>query len=1505
MGNTARAAGIKTGYTRSQGLLPGEVSVTTVRLGFTTVAAAVAFSTLFALSSCKSAPPPRTDPTEPSSITALAGGFSPSGTADSMTIGLKLDFGNRDAAKSWRVAIVNGLVTVKEFFGLAPDLPESIAWDGRTAAMAIWPEGEYSAYFTVDYGDAFNPSPVSKTKFVLISGPPLVKLEASPKAFTPAVSGMAEPVAITLNASSHYASIKSWVIDVLDSQGDVIRKFSGEGAAAKLSWDGRTAGNSWVEPSKLYTAWAKATDLYGNVGEASLGIVVYEQPDAPEKSAIKAQSSGFSPTGEAGRRTMNLALSVGNRSSLRAWTVEVSTGAVVLKRVEGSGSNVPESVSWDGKSDSGAIWPEGEYQASLSIDYGSAFNPARVTSQKFKLISSSPTVRIGATPQAFTPEGEGMREGMTLALDAKAPLASIASWTVTVQDQGGRRVRAFLGTGPSGQITWDGKSDDGSWLAPGLSCLARVVAVDEYGNRGETSLPIEVRDRGTAPEASLVDTDTRGLSPAIVKNGGAAVFTLKVGSKDRARSWKVEIAGGSPRASRVFSGTVATLPSELAWDGRDESGAIMPEGSYAATLTVDYGRTFKPATTRSKDIVLAVTPPTARISASPERFVPSEAGVTAPLSLVMDARPGSAKILAWTVDILDAQGRVARSFTRSWPANQAVWDGTLDSGAFVEPATEYGIRAVIADEYGNSTTTTTKVLVSEVPAATEPSLVEPRSGGFSPVAETKPASIDFFLVAGNAELMKSWKLVVSHAERGAQWSQHGDAASFNRSISWNGHTEAGAIVPDGSYFATLSIDYGKSFKPATAKSGAFSVQAAPPEASVSLSPQSLTPQAGTFERPVTIGLKASSRFGIIENRSVAILDANGNTVRFFRDFPGQSISWDGMTASGQPAEPSSSYTVLFDVVDSFGNPGSARASLPVADLPPVPGANSIQPTTAGFSPNGDGVADTLDLALTVANRSAVSAWKATVTDQDNVILRSFSGTGSNLAPTVTWLGRSDSGLTVPEGSYLATLTVEYGSTFKTATATSRRFVLSLTPPEGSLAAEPRAVVPDATGLVAPAQIRLDAKSGLARLASWKIAVLDSRGTGFSAWEGAWPPNPVTWTGVAADGRIAEPGASYLLTASVRDEFGVSTTIRDHIEVGALPAPTEASTIAAQAKGFSTMARGQLKFSLAFGNANLIRSRGIAIERDDRTVRLDFPGKAGPLPESFNWDGRLQDGTPAPDGYYSAVLSIDYGRTYSRARVDSGAFTLASARPEIAVAVDPALFSPDGDAIAETCTITVDAKSRYAAISDWSVDISDPAGNAFRSFKGQGPITPILWDGRGDKGDTVESAEDYPVTVRVRDEFGNASEARATSRIDILLVRVGEGYRIRVSSIVFKAYTADWTDVPPDRASRNIATLNLLADKLKKFPGYQIRMQGHAVMINWDDPAKGKLEQEKELVPLSRARAGSIRQALVERGIEAARMTADGVGAQDPIVPDSDLDNRWKNRRVEFFLEKRK
>jgi outer membrane protein OmpA-like peptidoglycan-associated protein len=55
--------------------------------------------------------------------------------------------------------------------------------------------------------------------------------------------------------------------------------------------------------------------------------------------------------------------------------------------------------------------------------------------------------------------------------------------------------------------------------------------------------------------------------------------------------------------------------------------------------------------------------------------------------------------------------------------------------------------------------------------------------------------------------------------------------------------------------------------------------------------------------------------------------------------------------------------------------------------------------------------------------------------------------------------------------------------------------------------------------------------------------------------------------------------------------------------------------------------------------------------------------------------------------------------------------------------------------------------------------------------------------------------------------------------------------------------------------------------------------------------------------LSQKRAESIRQALVERGFPAARIKAVGKGNADPVVPYTDKANQWKNRRVEFILEK--
>ena len=47
----------------------------------------------------------------------------------------------------------------------------------------------------------------------------------------------------------------------------------------------------------------------------------------------------------------------------------------------------------------------------------------------------------------------------------------------------------------------------------------------------------------------------------------------------------------------------------------------------------------------------------------------------------------------------------------------------------------------------------------------------------------------------------------------------------------------------------------------------------------------------------------------------------------------------------------------------------------------------------------------------------------------------------------------------------------------------------------------------------------------------------------------------------------------------------------------------------------------------------------------------------------------------------------------------------------------------------------------------------------------------------------------------------------------------------------------------------------------------------------------------------------MRAALIERGIDGGRMTTTGLGGAEPLVPHGDERNRWKNRRVEFWLQR--
>jgi hypothetical protein len=594
-------------------------------------------------------------------------------------------------------------------------------------------------------------------------------------------------------------------------------------------------------------------------------------------------------------------------------------------------------------------------------------------------------------------------------------------------------------------------------------------------------------------------------------------------------------------------------------------------------------------------------------------------------------------------------------------------------------------------------------------------------------------------------------------------------------------------------------------------------------------------------------------------------------------------------------------------------PAQAAPIEPAPAPKPVPEASAISADDAGFWPAQGSRKAEMGLSVRVGNADLVAAWRVDIVPikEGSKPVRSFSGGAADVPEALSWDGGADSGSAAPEGGYVARLAVDYGGARDPAATASAPFSLCLSPPEPVLIAKPSRLEPTPGGVKEPVAFEIGARPALAPIDSWSLDVIAPDGSTFRGYAGSWPaegaPAAIEWGGDAESGAFVEAGKRYAAVLSVEDAYGHAASTQVSVAVADLPFVSEKSSVQPWTSGFSPNGDGimdGMDYSLSFGHRESLRAWAFDIVHAEKGVVRSFePAEGASLPESLSWDGLDSSGAAAPEGRYVAVLRLDYGKAFSPATARSPVFTLSVTPPELSVSTSPALFSPGSDGPGSTLRFELSASSPLARMADWRIEVIDPGDSVFARFNGTWPAGAVEWDGRGDDGSLVESAESYGVVARVRDEFGNVAQATGRIDVDILVVKEGDRYRVAVTGIVFKGYTDDFEDLPAERVSLNMSTLDRLAEKFKKFPDYKIHLIGHAVMINWDDPNLGIPEQRAILLPLSKARADAIAKALAARGIEAKRMSTEGVGATRQLVPDSDLVNRWKNRRVEFYLEK--
>ena len=791
------------------------------------------------------------------------------------------------------------------------------------------------------------------------------------------------------------------------------------------------------------------------------------------------------------------------------------------------------------------------------------------------------------------------------------------------------------------------------------------------------------------------------------------------------------------------------------------------------------------------------------------------------------------------------------------------------------------------------------------------SSIATESQGFSPKAEAGRNTIDFALTIGNPEKLKAWKVEIQ-SETGGQKTLSGTGSSIPTDVTWDGKNDSGNPAPEGTYTAALSIDYVDTFSSSQAVSSKFILDVSAPTGNLVVSPANPIPSGNGFVSPASIKVDVSSKTAKIDSWSVDILDSDGRVFQSYSNkWPQNSASWDGLSSGGIQASALTTYQAIATVRDEFGNVGKLNAAIKVADIPSTTGATSIESRYEGFSPNGESSVKTMDFSTQISQRDALKTWNIAIVHGDRGEQRRYSGDGHDIPSSLSWDGMTNGGELAPEGRYSAILKVDYGTAYKPQTVRSRTFILDLTPPSGAIVPNPSSLTPDGKGGLKPITITIFANSQVARLDSWELNVFALDGRGVITVQGRFPNNTYEWNGTLPNGASIDSSVPYKLSAKVSDIFGNTAVIRGSLARAAAAGPAAAAaapettfvTISPKSAGFSPNRDNtfdSMEFELSYGQPQAVKSWKVEIAKADKVV-MTYTGDSASLPASLSWDGKQSDGLPASEDFYTASLSVDFGGVFKPAMMRSKPFTLDLTPPFGSIVLSQPLFSPLESS--PTIGISLDASSNVAKLESWSMKIYDPAGNLFKSFDGRWPSNKVAWDGKGLDGVLVESAEDYRIAATIRDEFGLSSEIKSVIPVDILVEKTAAGYRILSSRIFFKAFTADYIDVAPDLSSQNLYRLDQLAAKLKKFPGYRIKAIGHAVMINWDNPARGKIEQEQILLPLSASRAEAIKKAMVERGFDPEMIATQGVGATDQLVPDSDTVNRWRNRRVAFYLEK--
>ncbi|HQJ21940.1 MAG TPA: FlgD immunoglobulin-like domain containing protein [Rectinema sp.] len=1421
--------------------------------------------------------------------------FSPNDDGIADILGVKLKIDSIDGLLDWKLYVssalngsVNAEKTGRQIALLQGDgtnsPPTDFQFDGKGEG-ALLKEGTYRFELFLEYENGWKTTKLSP-EFVIDITAPRAQISRSREFFNPRGETKQSQVIISQIGSREAL----WIGELRDNQGVLRCKWeSKDSQPSEILWDGRTAEGALL-PDGIYSYRLFCIDLAGN-SFASEPILIGIDT-VVKQSSLSADTMAISPNGDGIQDKMTLSISATAMESVQDWQLAILAGQERVMEWKGTGK-VPQTIIWEGISLTRLPVPDGSYAAIFRAEYPNG-DSTEASLGPLIVDRIAPQATVSLSRLIFSPNGDGINDTMRIEQDSVGK----DRWQGSILDLAGKAVCTWSWEEAVRSFEWDGRDSAGNVAVDG-KYRYQLVSKDAAGNGFSYISPIfEIETEKKAVRLTVGD---RAFSPN--GDGVKDVQTIKaeVVSPEKVKEYVLQIVAqdGPAALSAVRTWKGETPRSVYEWKGETDAQIQAPDGHYAASMKVVY-RNGDEAEGATGTFLLDRQYPRIEVHIQGSIFSPDGDGRSDTILITQKSLPGD----DWKGVIKDSNGNIVQSWNWQNEAKDLVWDGSNMSGSTVSDG--YYVYSVESEDIaGNKTVVGPFQIQVETGRRTVQLRLSDKA--ISPNGDGIKDELVINVDVDARDRIKQFNLAI-RSKDGAVMKAWTGGADLSREYRWTGTNEAGAAVPDGDYNVSLEVLY---LNDAFAKAGpmAVLVDRIAPQATVSLSRLIFSPNGDG--RADTVELIQSSVYG--DRWNGQIISETGKIVRTWEWYPMLAdVLWDGKDQSGKLVSDGVYYYELRSI-DAAGNFFILPRQQIIVDAAQKNVSFKVEPTA--FSPNDDGVKDLIYLNVNAPKPDTLLSYSLSIFAGSKAAagqapVRSWKGK-IDIKSQYVWDGMTDAGLKVPDGYYSTYLELEYanGDLFNFGPI---QILVDTVPPRISISADPLLFSPNGDGIKDTITIAQESVPG----DDWSGRIRSASGATVRSYTWKGQAKNFTWDGKDSNGKLVPNGAYSYEVVSV-DAAGNSASAS--IKGIMVDATKPRVFVTASDNGISPNSDGirdEVSFSLTVENREGVDSWRFSLLDSKGVERSFFGGSGSDVPTRLVWDGRDLNGQVIEDTF-TGKLIVRYMKG-DIAEATSSKIVVKIAPPQVEIKVKPEYFSPDDDGVDDMLTFGIVA-DKNAGITEWKLEVLETAivesaalqeskpTRSFMLWSGKGmPPSQITWNGKSPKGELVESATDYPFEFTCWDALGNQTKISGIIAVDVLVIRDGDRLKIRVPSIVFRANHADFIGLDSEIVARNEKVVTRIAQILGKFPDYRIRVEGHGnnvgKMLGY---SASRIQQEEinELIPLSTERAEVVRKMLVENGVDARRLTVVGLGSSEPVVPFTDVQNRWKNRRVEFVLIK--